>query len=404
MKTYKITFVGDIMCEPRMLKAAKRNDGYDFSGVFSEVGDLFEASDYVIGNLETPLAGQDAAYTHSQFSFNAPDEFMDSVQSAGINMVTTANNHCLDRGINGLLRTMKVLDKKGFPYSGTNPPENDGKEPPTFSLGDFRVAVLSYTYGTNFKANHVVIPKEQRRLVNLLRPQDEFYFKSESSKPAAISDRIVNKMLKPLRAEYRYAIKKMLHMQYNQAHEDNYICEETAASYLEKLRADIKAAKEIADLVLFFPHVGGQFNRNPGVFTKYVFDQAIVAGCDAVVASHPHVTQKAEKRKGVPCFYSLGNFSMSPNSAYLLHENLPEYGIAAHFYIENSRICRCSFSILKMVEEKRDILRVWPVEKLYNTLNENEKEVLSNDVSKMILIVTGKEILKPEILAEYACM
>lgn len=54
----KITFLGDIMIEPPVLKAAKRGDTYDFRGVFARAKSLLAESDYVVGNLETPLAGK----------------------------------------------------------------------------------------------------------------------------------------------------------------------------------------------------------------------------------------------------------------------------------------------------------------------------------------------------------
>ena len=50
----KITFLGDIMAEPPVLKAAKRKNGYDFRGVFAHTKNLLAQSDYVVGNLETP--------------------------------------------------------------------------------------------------------------------------------------------------------------------------------------------------------------------------------------------------------------------------------------------------------------------------------------------------------------
>lgn len=61
------------------------------------------------------------------------------------------------------------------------------------------------------------------------------------------------------------------------------------APYTAKYRADIQAAKEKADVVIFYPHVGGQFNPEPGAVARYVVEQ----GADAVIASHSHIVQKA---------------------------------------------------------------------------------------------------------------
>ena len=63
----KISILGDIMCEPLLLKAAKKGGSYDFSGVFENVKELLSESDYVIGNLETPLAGKEAKYVNELY-------------------------------------------------------------------------------------------------------------------------------------------------------------------------------------------------------------------------------------------------------------------------------------------------------------------------------------------------
>ena len=381
------------------LKQQKKKNQYDFSDVFCKVKDLFDASDFVIANLETPLAGEELGYTHSLFSFNSPDELADAIKAAGIDMVTTANNHCLDRGVTGLLRTMAVLDEKHIPYSGTSQDNNNRSAATTFSLGECKAALVSYTYGTNFISNRVILEKHQKDLINLLRPQEERYYITDRDNPQPLFTRAVNKLMRPLRSEYRYAIKKALHMQYNQAHEDNNLNEKTAEPYMEKLFADIEYAKKTADLVFFYPHIGGQFNSKPGAFTEYVFSKALQYGANAIIASHTHVVQKAKYISGTPCFYSIGNFSMSPNSVYLLHDNHPEYGLAVHFYIDNNKIQRCTFSVLKMIEEKRQMLCVWPTDLLFASLRDTQKRRLFLEVSEIVFKVSGRKI--KEIRSEY---
>ena len=72
----KITIVGDIMCESPIQEAAKRPDGsYDFAPMYEKVAPMFREADYVIGNMETTLAGEEREYTKTFFSFNAPDSF-----------------------------------------------------------------------------------------------------------------------------------------------------------------------------------------------------------------------------------------------------------------------------------------------------------------------------------------
>ena len=102
------------MCERPLLKACYSNKGYNFKSVFEVTKKLFNNSDYVIGNLETVFAGEEAGYTNSLYSFNTPDEFLDALKESGIDLFLTANNHCLDRGIEGLRRTVHELDSRNI--------------------------------------------------------------------------------------------------------------------------------------------------------------------------------------------------------------------------------------------------------------------------------------------------
>ena len=110
----KITFIGDIMCEEPLQNASKKGASYHFDQVFEGCKRLFSESDYVVGNLETVFAGESAGFTKDLFSFNSPDDFAYALAKSGIHMVTTAQNHILDRDRAGLLRTLRVLDEVGI--------------------------------------------------------------------------------------------------------------------------------------------------------------------------------------------------------------------------------------------------------------------------------------------------
>ena len=69
----KITFVGDIMCEPPVWKGAKTKNGFDFNYVFKDAQPLLDEADFRIGNLETRLAGEAAGWSATFLAFNAPD-------------------------------------------------------------------------------------------------------------------------------------------------------------------------------------------------------------------------------------------------------------------------------------------------------------------------------------------
>lgn len=398
MEALKLTFVGDIMCEPLMMKAAKQKNGYNFDFVFDNVKELFLESDFVVGNLETPLAGKSAGYTKELFSFNAPDEFADALKKAGFSLVITNNNHCVDRGFAGLVHTIQVLDAKKINHIGTWIDERP--EAFYFENKGQRVAIVTSCYGTNYSSNHCILTDEQESHINLLHSYREPVYEKASVKPSLMK-KIVNAPFKLMKSEQKAAIKKALGLAYNTPREDSYLNEDTAAQYIDRFLEDIALAKTKADIVIPFLHVGGQFNPNPGRFTRYVFERAVKAGSDAVIASHPHIVQKAEIQNGIPCLYSLGNFSMSPNSIYLLHEHLPDYGLAVHVYITKGEIIKVTFSILKIVETASQPLTVYPVDKFYLFCNDYEKNELLSDISFIYQSVMGRQVNPRFLPKEY---
>ena len=395
--TIKITFIGDIMCEPLLLNAAKRGDTYDFHCVFDHVKSLFSDSDYVIGNLETPLAGEAAGYVNGLFSFNAPDEFAIALKNAGVDFVSTANNHCMDRGIDGLKRTITVLNDIGLSCDGTHIDPEEEHHPFTTNIKGTKVAIIPFTYATNYADHHRKLPEEG--YVNLLHNEASpiYVLKKRNWK-----NRVKRLLFKPFTQEQAITIKKKLGLTYNSPRQDDYLDESAIEPYFAKLKTCFDEAKANADIILFYPHVGGQFNTKPGRFTEYTVQKGIEYGADAIIASHPHIVQKTEFSSGIPIFYSVGNFSMSPNSAYLLHENLPDFGLAVHLYITGKDISKVTFSILKIIESKKHPLSVWPVDELINSMeNDDEISKLEEDVASILRAVTNRSAVEIGIQAEY---
>lgn len=161
---------------------------------------------------------------------------------------------------------------------------------------------------------------------------------------------------------------------------------ETCFKWVE---ADYREARQKADVVLFYPHAGGQFNVEPGTYTKELVRMSAELGFDAVFAGHAHTSQRAEFVNGKPCFYSMGNISMSPGTFYSVPECLPEYGLAAYMYIGDKRIQKTTFSIFKMVQEEGVPMRIIPVDDLYTQLTGQAQQQLAAEVSEIYTRVTG---------------
>ncbi|MEI9920319.1 MAG: CapA family protein [Bacteroidota bacterium] len=145
-----LLFIGDIMQHDTQIAAAfdATTKKYDYTGCFKNVKPLFESADMTIGNLELTLGG--APY-HGYPNFSAPDEIVETLIASGVDVLVTANNHCLDRGRKGLQRTVAVLDTFGIPHTGTfvDSAHRANTYPLLLEKNGFRISLLNYTYGTN---------------------------------------------------------------------------------------------------------------------------------------------------------------------------------------------------------------------------------------------------------------
>lgn len=145
---FTILAVGDLMVHTPQLTSARVADGYDFEPCFAPVAPRISAADLAIGNLETTLAGADRGYTGYP-TFNSPDSFAAALVKSGFDVLTTANNHTLDRGPAGLTRTLDVLDELGAQHTGTARTAEEAGRILVAEVNGAKVAVLAYTYGMN---------------------------------------------------------------------------------------------------------------------------------------------------------------------------------------------------------------------------------------------------------------
>lgn len=102
------------------------------------------------------------------------------------------------------------------------------------------------------------------------------------------------------------------------------------------VRADIRAARAAgADIVIPFMHWGWERETQPSARQRALARLMIEAGADAVVGSHPHVTQGADTWRGKPIVWSLGNFvfdsftTPETTTGWLLHLEVDARGVVS---------------------------------------------------------------------------
>lgn len=175
-----MSVIGDIMCHNSQYIDANSNGRYDFSYVFEDIKKYIESSDIAVGNLETTFAGKDIGYS-SYPTFNTPEALATDLKELGIDVLSTANNHSLDKGYTGIVRTIAELDKAGIYHTGTYNSEESYNEILMVEAKGVKFAFLAYTYGTN----GIPIPKGKEYCINLI------------DKEKIVSDLNKAKMLEP---------------------------------------------------------------------------------------------------------------------------------------------------------------------------------------------------------------
>ncbi|MBR1796422.1 MAG: CapA family protein [Clostridiales bacterium] len=246
----RIVFSGDlILLEDQVRLAYDLNsDSYDFSPLFEYTRDEIGSADLAIGVYEGPSGGEDIGYSSGNFddgkglTLNFPDEFAAAVADAGFDLVTTANNHILDKGLEAALRTNEVLDTAGLMHIGTYSGGEDKNESRVqiIEVKGLKVAVLAYTYGSNFHTDEEFFDGEYSTLTSVIVSADSPYY-----------DRALQQV------------------------EDDF-------EYCHSLEPD---------LIIVLPHMGTQFADDPDEFQMMWRDTFIELGADVVLGDHSHSVQ-----------------------------------------------------------------------------------------------------------------
>jgi len=355
----KIAFTGDILIYESQDKGCLSSDGKrDYRPIFEKVKPLLDESDYVVGSFESTAAGEQAVYTHSSKSFNTPDELLSALKWAGVDLLTTANNHCFDRGESGLRRTIKKIVENGMEYTGTR---LSGEEP-NYLIQDFdgiKVAFLAYAYGTNSRSNGYIIPSGKEYLVNLTRPQDEIIRRP-------LWRRVIGKILSIVRKPKP-----------SSGIVGDCVSQDEVASgrnrvYEQSMLDTICEAKKKADIVIMCLHSGGQFNSKVVGYTQHLFDIIADAGVDAIVCNHAHTTLPIYQCGNCLIASALGNFSFAPGEGYWVDGVKAEYSVLLTLDIADKKIAGHKVDICKCVRNESGLAITVPVN------NEQEIETIKN--------------------------
>lgn len=114
---------------------------------FLYIGEVLKDADITFVNLESQLAdlGGETQSPTNEYRFAGPPEGAMSLASAGIDIVSVANNHMWDYGQDALFETFEHLGEAGVKYVGANPIPEHKYDATILEVHNQRVAFLAMT-------------------------------------------------------------------------------------------------------------------------------------------------------------------------------------------------------------------------------------------------------------------
>ncbi|MEU3597777.1 CapA family protein [Streptomyces sp. NPDC006798] len=144
---------GDVLPHDSVIARARDDatdptaDGYDFRPMLAAVRPVVSAADLAICHMET-VYGADGDYRGYPF-FTSPPQIARGLAATGYDGCSTASNHSLDDGADGIRRTLDAMDTAGLVHHGSARTERESTTPARLRAGGAEVAHLAYTYDTN---------------------------------------------------------------------------------------------------------------------------------------------------------------------------------------------------------------------------------------------------------------
>ncbi|WP_295627616.1 CapA family protein [uncultured Corynebacterium sp.] len=164
-ETVTVSLSGDLLWHEEVWTSGQNPDGtWDFTDMFADVKPLVDGADFAVCHQETIFAPPEGPYS-AYPSFQTPPQVVDGIRDTGWDMCTTASNHSVDAGTEGLVRTLDTFDAAGVLHSGAARSPEEMAEPRIFTTDDgVRIGVVTGTYATNG------IPVEEPWLLGDLDP------------------------------------------------------------------------------------------------------------------------------------------------------------------------------------------------------------------------------------------
>jgi poly-gamma-glutamate synthesis protein (capsule biosynthesis protein) len=311
---FSVAAVGDMILQhPESMR-------HDVAGLVP----YLKSTDVTFGNFENTtfdlhsFKGHPQAESGGSWLRGSPDVPMD-VKAMGFNLVSRANNHATDWGVEGMLETDHLLDAAGLVHAGTGTTQASAREARFLQTAKGRIALISaassFTPMSRSMSPLGAAPGRPglnavraRRVVLVTEEQMQALRRLHDAMPkgAVFSEtKIPDNELNLFDVRYRISDRSGLSFDMNQTD-------------LRENIQNVRNAKENADFLIFSMHAHqpGNWSQDPPDFLPKLAHAVIDNGADMFIGHGPHQLRGIEIYKGKPIFYSLGNFFFHENQQF----------------------------------------------------------------------------------------
>jgi poly-gamma-glutamate synthesis protein (capsule biosynthesis protein) len=165
LRGFTLVASGDVLPHTSIIDRARFDaggTGYDFRPMLAGIRSVVSPADVALCHMET-VYGANGDYTGYP-AFSSPPEVAPALAATGYDGCSTASNHTLDDGADGIRRTLDALDRAGVRHAGSARTEEEARTVTVLQAGPAKVAHLAYTYDTN----GIPLPDGQPWAVNLI--------------------------------------------------------------------------------------------------------------------------------------------------------------------------------------------------------------------------------------------
>jgi UDP-N-acetylmuramoyl-tripeptide--D-alanyl-D-alanine ligase/cyanophycin synthetase/poly-gamma-glutamate synthesis protein (capsule biosynthesis protein) len=285
-KSIKLILTGDVHLatnyHQKMAASSKKkfhlHDVTDFTYLTTPFFPLFNSADFVIANLETPVLNEELPryygdlkqYYHRDF----PDLIFSVLEKLNVKAITLANNHILDYGPDGLLKTLEYLKDKKLPYIGAGKDFMEAK----------RALFVDFT-----KDNQTILKVAILSAFEYRKKYHEVYdFYANKNKSG------VNKLTRRILADHIKDIKQ----------------------------------NDPERFVIFYPHWGKDYQWVTSQ-QEHSAEAIVEAGVNLIIGHGSHFSQNIVYLNNVPVVYGLGNFIFLTPGGFRNRPEIPSIGLVA---------------------------------------------------------------------------